>query len=47
MQAEKYDNEVMQRIAFLDPLHGLDKGSPINLPLTAFCYLVRRLAVSL
>lgn len=47
MQAENDENAIMKRIALLDPLQGLEKGSPINLPLTAFCYLVRRLAVSL
>jgi hypothetical protein len=34
-------------MALLDPLQGLEKGTPVNLPLTAFCYLVRRLAVSM
>lgn len=29
-----------------DPLSNLSKTSDINLPLTAFCYLVRRLTVS-
>lgn len=28
-----------------DPLAGLGKDEPINLPLTAFCYLIRRLAL--
>lgn len=46
MRAEANESEIMKRIALLDPLQGLEKGSPINLPLTAFCYLVRRLAVS-
>ncbi|KDR71552.1 hypothetical protein GALMADRAFT_253891 [Galerina marginata CBS 339.88] len=28
-----------------DPLHGLNNNQPFNLPLTAFCYLIRRLAL--
>ncbi|KXN88395.1 hypothetical protein AN958_07377 [Leucoagaricus sp. SymC.cos] len=43
--AERYENDTMGRTAFLDPLQGMEKGSLINLPLTAFCYLVRRLAI--
>ena len=29
-----------------DPLLGLAEDEEINLPLTAFCYLIRRLSVS-
>jgi ubiquitin-conjugating enzyme E2 Q len=45
-QAEVAEKELMGRIALLDPLQGLENGSPLNLPLIVICYLVRRLAVS-
>ncbi|KAF9443862.1 hypothetical protein P691DRAFT_712655, partial [Macrolepiota fuliginosa MF-IS2] len=44
-QAESHESGITKRIALLDPLQGLEKGSAINLPLTAYCYLVRRLAI--
>ncbi|KAJ3560459.1 hypothetical protein NP233_g10827 [Leucocoprinus birnbaumii] len=45
IQAEDYENQLMRTVSLFDPLQGLEKGSPINLPLSAFCYLVRRLLI--
>ncbi|TFK72251.1 hypothetical protein BDN72DRAFT_836432 [Pluteus cervinus] len=44
--ADKEENKLAQTNKLPhDPLAGLSKNSEINLPLTAFCYLVRRLTL--
>jgi len=46
MEADK-EERIFARTTALphDPLANLGKNDPFNLPLTAFCYLIRRLSV--